>query len=221
MVAAAAGIDAESRASPGQAHFTSDPVTLDQLYVGTHSEEMKALARTILALAVATVLTLPSLRAPASAAPAWEVNYARSLDGDPLFLKCTATAWYGGSSEWDSHYDACFIPAGDHVLARDEYADGDAAVAQWVFYKYVGGSQRFSQTITRRGVCIYTGGSKPGHRSGECNKDLPERGYLILRAGKRVIAGSTRLSDMRFGGRSCWMIGGSSAVPDDKCLFAP
>lgn len=184
---------------------------------------MNVAVRLIVGAVLATALTISSLLAPASAAPGWEINFARNLDGikDPLFLRCGPVAWYGGRGAADPAYEACFVNDGDHLIPRDLRSDGDAAVMKWVLYKYVGGSQKYSSTITRRGVCIYTGGSRPGHRSGDCNKDLPERAYLIIRAGKRIVSGSTRLRDMRFGGPTCITISGNSSFLDENCLFAP
>ncbi|MFC6150582.1 MULTISPECIES: hypothetical protein [Mumia] len=159
---------------------------------------------------LAAVVGLLALPFRAEAAPAWEVNYAVKQDSSesPTLARCALglSAWHGGLNEWEAHATACFILAGDYMAVADGKADGHAVVMKWEFRPSEGAA------VSRRGICIYTGGSKVPYRTGTCNKDLPEKGLLRISAGIRMVSGSESLSDMRFGNQVCLALNGSSAI---------
>lgn len=169
---------------------------------------MKRRTSVRIAIMFAMVASLLSLPLPAEAAPAWEVNYAVKRDSRDGPRNCAVglDAWYGGLNEWEAHASACFVLAGDYMSVLDGYADGHAAVMKWTY------RPDKDEPTTRRGICIYTGGSAVPYRTGTCNKNLPEKGLLRISAGIRMVSGSTSLSDMRFGDQVCLYLNGSSAV---------
>lgn len=153
----------------------------------------------------------------AHAAVSWEKSYAKKIDSLENPVLCNGVeAWYGGS-EWEPHYSACFKLKDDLLKVMDAKADGDAAVMKWKIYLPKTTGRGYRTTPSRKGVCIYTGGSTPRYRSGICNKDLPEKGLLQFWAGKRVVSGSTSLADMRFGDPVCLALNGSGALNDPNC----
>lgn len=172
----------------------------------------------LLVAVVAMLAAMLVLPAPTQAAPAWEVNYATKIEPLTYLCSTTLTASYGGLGI-DPYYEACVRIQGDILRVRDNRADGYAGVMKWQFFPPKNVGRGYETSPSRQGICIYTGGSSAANNVGICNKDFPEVGLIKFWAGKRLVSGSTSLTDMRFGSSVCLGTNGSSAIGDPFCAL--
>lgn len=172
------------------------------------------------ALMTALGLLLVLVTSPAAQAATVEVNVGRKVDALKEGIVCRDAGPTQGGISVDPHYSGQFRLRGDVFCITDSRADGKAGVLRWRFLAKTG-AVRYSTTPRREGMCLNTSGSKRGYRTAVCNKDLPERGALVMWAGARNVSGSTRDRDVTYGDYLCVYLEGGARRIDEDCLLIP